>query len=641
MDDFLKTRSPRVQRLLSLLRHRRHFFSFLLFGLVLIVCATAFARVGGGQKYVGSGGGFSGGGDGGGGAALAYFIIRLAIVYPEVGIPAGIIIVAFYVIRRRRNPTNTTRRAVNLLEKDRNRITGHDQGLSRLKSMDPDFDAELFLERTRKAAVELQDAWLARELEPVRRFMSDAVYNRFSVQLSLLGHRNLKNVMSDHAYTGFSILAVDSGSDYDTIHVKITGRARDIEVPAYMDEEKASAKASKAPLETYHEVWSLMRRKGAKTKPGINPVEGNCPNCGAPLELAHVTKCDHCGALVDSGEHDWVLAEITQYSEWQPSSGSSDVAGLRGLQKKDPGLSRQELEDRASYMFWKWIEARVLGKPKLLARVASREFVSRLDAEIKDLAGSGSGTMLYRPAVGAVDLTECTEDSEDGMDRAYVRIIWSAAFRENARSANTSHILCLARHADAKGNHGLSWARCSECSAPLDETDSLKCSYCDADLTPDRGSWVLESLDLPEAVPVKSSREQYDLSMPSGGMPAFMPDMGDRRERVLLLTRMAAVAVADGVVTKEERHLVKTFAKRWQVPVESVDPILSGEVPVEQAMTILPADRRGFFTLLIQAALVDGRIDRKERKLLYKVAGDLEMQQSDADELIAQMMSSR
>jgi len=129
--------------------------------------------------------------------------------------------------------------------------------------------------------------------------------------------------------------------------------------------------------------------------------------------------------------------------------------------------------------------------------------------------------------------------------------------------------------------------------------------------------------------------------MPSGAMPAFMPDMGDRRERVLLLTRMAAVAVADGVVTKEERRLVKTFAKRWQIPVESVDPILSGEVPVEQAMTILPADRRGFFTLLIQAALVDGRIDRKERKLLYKVAGDLEMQQSDADELIAQMMSSR
>ena len=32
-----------------------------------------------------------------------------------------------------------------------------------------------------------------------------------------------------------------------------------------------------------------------------------CPSCGADLPLSEVVKCEYCQAIVNSGEHDWVL----------------------------------------------------------------------------------------------------------------------------------------------------------------------------------------------------------------------------------------------------------------------------------------------------------------------------------------------
>ena len=63
-----------------------------------------------------------------------------------------------------------------------------------------------------------------------------------------------------------------------------------------------------------------------------------------------------------------MLAEITQPEEWRPWMTNAAIEGLDQLQAKDPSVSRQELEDRASVVFWKWIDARVTGTRLRLER---------------------------------------------------------------------------------------------------------------------------------------------------------------------------------------------------------------------------------------------------------------------------------
>jgi uncharacterized membrane protein YebE (DUF533 family) len=77
------------------------------------------------------------------------------------------------------------------------------------------------------------------------------------------------------------------------------------------------------------------------------------------------------------------------------------------------------------------------------------------------------------------------------------------------------------------------------------------------------------------------------------------------------------------VVTKEERKLLSNAAKRWSVPLEAVEPILNGQTDLEVAMTMRPSNPRAFVSSLIAAALVDGKIDKKEEKLLFDVGQSL------------------
>ena len=81
--------------------------------------------------------------------------------------------------------------------------------------------------------------------------------------------------------------------------------------------------------------------------------------------------------------------------------------------------------------------------------------------------------------------------------------------------------------------------------------------------------------------------------------------------------------MADGVVTKQERKLLRSAAKRWDVPFEAINPILYGNMEPELVNTMKPSNPKGFLSGLISAALIDGRIDKKEAALLLDVGDNL------------------
>src|SRR5262249_35452521 len=157
--------------------------------------------------------------------------------------------------------------------------------------------------------------------------------------------------------------------------------------------------------------WSFLRRKDAETRLGDGLIEGTCPNCGAKIEMNQNANCAHCGAMLRSGLFDWVLTEITQESEWA-GSDRTDLPSVRTLVARDPEFNLQDLEDRASVMFWRLAAAERLRKNDTLRKIATPEFCEAFTRPDESYLGDR--------AVGAVDTLGIAFD--DQWTRALVEV---------------------------------------------------------------------------------------------------------------------------------------------------------------------------------------------------------------------------
>jgi tellurite resistance protein len=346
------------------------------------------------------------------------------------------------------------------------------------------------------------------------------------------------------------------------------------------------------------------------------------------VPLADVVRCDYCKSLVNSGVHDWVLAEITQVVEWRPAQTWRNVPGMIAEQARDPGFNRQQVEDRASVLFWKWIEARLRADPRKLTR-----FAAVPPAGLGVVAGAPP-ELLDRVAVGSAELLACDPHPVDGRDRCYVKILWSAARDRKSAPIPIASVLILARAAGATTGEGLSSLACRECNGPLADSDSPTCEYCGASVAAGEREWALEAVTTPQAAERARLARAQEAAAPTPSID--VPDLADPRERALLLWRMAALFAADGTVDARERKLLERMARRWGVQMAVLEPALQGANPGSLAPlgTVPDEDRRPFLSALVIAALVDGRVDSRERKLLDAVAEALGLPKANVDDLI-------
>jgi rubrerythrin len=357
--------------------------------------------------------------------------------------------------------------------------------LEQIKKYDPEFNPSNFMNRARETSERLQASWSSAEMLPVRNFLSQGLYNRFKQQLELMiSQEKVRNVMGDYKVLGVSVDAISASLQYHTLHVKIKASARDVEVPADSSNGAIEKAVKSAAKEAFAEVYSFTRKIGVKTSESRDMLKGQCPNCGyIPDNFSQINKCPGCGSIYNSGDYDWVLSEITQLEEWKESS-SSDVPSLAELEGRNLSINREIIEDRASYIFWRWIAGRARGSSAPLARdIASGA----------NLVMPQSPEFIARPAIGAADLESV--NSDNAIATARVKILWSASFSPGEEPYHQEHVFVLTMPLTLKNPYGLADHSCSNCGAPLPDTDALKCSYCGADLPNVVNDWLLSSIE--------------------------------------------------------------------------------------------------------------------------------------------------
>jgi|GEM_PF-4813741 len=339
-----------------------------------------------------------------------------------------------------------------------------------IRREDPAFSWGDFSGRVERSSSLLMASWSEGRLERSRHFLSAGLYERFNTQLRLLREVDqVKNCVSDFKLKGLLPVGLETDCGYQTLHVRLSASIKDVTVPVSSHQGTVAKALQDARTTIFEEVYSFTRKLGSRTQPGRDPVgKHECPSCGAVATLSHSSvRCEHCGVIFNSGEHDWVLSEITQMVEWKtpaPRGGHGDIhSGL--------------VEDQAAVIFWRLLAAGagLKGADTQVGRVLPE------GASAASLLGNLQGAHSI-PVVGSLDLTAAQSAGDARSARFEIR--WSSRQISPRKEAESRHRRSeLAVHffpEPAGGTRGFQdESDCGGCGAPPSGERTVgKCPWC-------------------------------------------------------------------------------------------------------------------------------------------------------------------
>lgn len=369
------------------------------------------------------------------------------------------------------------------------------EDLARFLADNPDFDLPSFQAKVRDAFLKIQAAWCAQNLAEVRPFISDGVYQRFITQfrmMALLKQRNPLDRIEIHAID--TVSARRDGA-YDVIDVAIRASAHDsfiCELNHALDTEGH---------EMFVEYWSFIRKRGG----GHNDlyVDPNCPSCGAPLprDMGELCRCSHCQVIVNSGEFDWILAEITQEADYERQTRMARLVSpqlpqeITRISTECPDFSVQFAEDKASNAFMQIMTAIAIRNPASVRRFVSDEVFDQVSARIPD-----HNVIFNRIYLNESTLVRATRtDTRHHLALRLSVSMQRVEFGPNQRlipldseEIRVSHILIMERDVGAVPAEGsLYQHQCSACGGRVGDTVDVNCQYCGTPLNSTRYEWIV------------------------------------------------------------------------------------------------------------------------------------------------------
>jgi uncharacterized Zn finger protein (UPF0148 family) len=474
-----------------------------------MLCATsalAIARPGGGESFSGGGGHSSGGGGGGGIAIfeLIFWLLRLCVFYPVIGLPL-IALIIFLIVRsaykQRQNrdwdsgPPVTLRRAVPATE---------------LVRVDPDFSEVVF---------------------------EDFAFRLFStaqrVRATADGLATVAPYVSEDA-RGHLLARPPVGAPVQQVIVGALRPVR-VDVPAQPAQPEARVRigleleANVATAEhTYYsvETWWFSRDATRHSKPP--PKSGTaktfpCPNCGAPWQAAATGTqvCANCNQVVDNGRFDWVVDQISVNSMDERPPTLTTETQERGtdletykaddrdeeweaLVAADPAVTEETFELRLAMIYDRLNKAWANNELVPVRGFVSDGLFDYLQYWVDAYKRQGLRNQLTDMRITKVEYAKVVRDKY--YDAVTIRI-WGIG-KDFVVKGETGQIVRGSKHSErayseywtlirSAGKKGAAKAEptCGNCGAPLVVTQSGECTHCGAHVTAGEFDWVLSKIE--------------------------------------------------------------------------------------------------------------------------------------------------
>jgi uncharacterized Zn finger protein (UPF0148 family) len=473
---------------------------------VLGLTGLAAARPGGGESFSGGGGHDGSGGGGGSGVIfeLVYWLIRLIIAYPVIGLPILGLVIGYVVYSAYRQQQN--------------------------KDWDSGPPVALH------DAVELSDV---RRLDPA---FSQVVFEDFAFRLFSTAHRarhTAEALAAVAPYVGEAArpaLAARAPIGEPVVQVVVGAlRTYRVEVPDDALGPGARPRRVRVGIEyeanvataghTYYSVesWLFGRDANVHSKPPGVARTFPCPNCGAPWQAAQsgTQVCASCGQAVDNGRFDWIVEQISLAScDERPPTLTTEVpergtelptyrqpdidAAWMQLTRDDPDLTEPALQARLAMIYAQLNLAWSNNDLRPARGLVSDGLYDYLQYWIDAYKQQGLRNVLTDMRITRTMIARLTRDRY--FDAITIRI-WGTGkdyvIREPSgervrgaphRDRAYSEYWTLIRSASKKGAPVAAPA-CSHCGAPLQITQSGECEHCGAHVASGEFDWVVSKIE--------------------------------------------------------------------------------------------------------------------------------------------------
>lgn len=596
----------------SFLLRNQHLLIFVfIFVFTLMLCPELFARMGGGGGGGSSSGG-SGSGSGGGIIAILYLIPFPFNIIVLVAIVVGYFI--FNKLNKQGSILNKVNAGIIPSKKDV-------KALAAFKQTHPDFDEQEFISKVSKAFTDIQSAWADKSISKVRRYISDGMYQRVITQFKMMNILEQNNVLEKLEIKSIVIDKVESDGVFDVIHVGVYASVKDKFVSAkYPNLDTAS-------WEEFVEYWSFIRKNSALGKDMYQTY--NCPNCGGDLSannMGDMCKCPYCGTITNSGEYDWVLAEITQADDYVTTSYLHDMSNtlankIEEISDADPDFSVQVIEDKVSNGYLQIETARVLKDPKLMKRFVTNEFYDKFEVELK----SASPFVYNRIFLNDVTLIGALQKDNKNIltlsvKTSYQRVIINGGKAQLLDVAVTSKndVVMMSKDILSEQNKGSIYAhQCPSCGGTISDTTDLNCPYCGSQINSTKNEWIISDI-MTQNDYLNYFRDNSNLFIANVD-PKKLDSMYKVRDYAF--NNILIMIAADGVFDAEEIDFAKKMAKKWGYAPTKIEGMLDMAVN-NQLVLRMPEDRKDrekIYKLMAKTAAVDGNVSPEEQALLDSV----------------------
>ena len=222
-------------------------------------------------------------------------------------IAAGVFLVYIFQSSKNNSEDSSTTYTSNDSQTLHRRIEHNTLAISRVKYGDPNFDASAFTSWAKEVYIQLQAAWTKKDWNLVRSLESASLYTQHSAQLEDYIQSQTTNILERVYVENVRIKDFHENPDgNDTLVVILSSILRD-----YVIDDKTRKVIEGDPQKDLFTVYQMnfIRKHGSQTESSVQDeaVSDRCPNCGAPLKISAISKCDYCGAELTRSPNQWVL----------------------------------------------------------------------------------------------------------------------------------------------------------------------------------------------------------------------------------------------------------------------------------------------------------------------------------------------
>lgn len=178
-----------------------------------------------------------------------------------------------------------------------------------IRRYDENFSLDRFTGWVKEVFITLQEAWTAKDWSRIRPFEKEELFQQHAKQLQQYIDQGRTNHIERIAINQAYPFEYRRESEYEYLKMYL-----DVRMIDYISED-ATGKVVMGDKDNPYflrYLLTFMRRNGVKTDAAkSNHSTTACPHCGAPTKITSAGKCEYCGFIITTGEHDWVLSDIS------------------------------------------------------------------------------------------------------------------------------------------------------------------------------------------------------------------------------------------------------------------------------------------------------------------------------------------